>query len=160
MCCTWLAHDRARATWAYVLKTFAVQWGDRKKSWIAPFSTIIIIIIIIIFIIIIMMLAVCSLLWISLPEYIWAWVTAWLSLQSAFRLSAGQENKVGFRLLSLLARIEDRCLFCGVENVEDIFVLCWRGYGQMFYIVGNIRNRCLVFYIIWKIRYTVIVLMW
>ena len=45
MCCTWFAHDCARATWANVLETVAAQWGDCKKFQIALLNAIIIIII-------------------------------------------------------------------------------------------------------------------
>ena len=45
MCCTWFAHDCARATWA-CWRRFATQLGDCKQSGIAPLNTIIISIIV------------------------------------------------------------------------------------------------------------------
>ena len=37
MCCTWFAHNCARATWAHVL---APQWGDCRRSQITLLNTI------------------------------------------------------------------------------------------------------------------------
>ena len=55
MCCTWLAHGCARATWAYVLET--VRGAVRRLSKISvPFNAIIIIIIVVVVVVIIIII--------------------------------------------------------------------------------------------------------